>query len=151
MSSKEKSVLITLIEQALNERIHTLKDELKDIIASRDSESKSSAGDKYETSRAMMQIAQAQTERQLNQQHNLLEQIRLISNDKVVTTARQGALIATNHGKFFLAIGLGEFTTKAGKYILISPASPIGKAFEGKGEGDGFSFMGKAFKITSIT
>lgn len=151
MPNQEKKELIIYLENLLKERINNAQEELNSIIESRNNESKSSAGDKYETGRAMMQLAEQQAQTQLAKQHTILKQITEVKNAKAATKVELGSLVKTNNGDFYLAVGIGEVDTTSGKYICISPISPIGKAFRNKSAEETFTFMGKQYEIISIT
>ena len=117
-------------------------------------ETKSSAGDKYETTRAMMQIEIENCSKQLAESqklHNTLKQIVFQSNYQNVVL---GSVIETNQGLFFMAIGIGkmeitlESVTKI--FFVISPSSPIGEKLHHKKIADEFIFNGKKFVILDI-
>ena len=99
------------------------------------SETKSSAGDKHETGRAMLQLEMEKASQQLNGVHEMksaLSKINLKSSDQV----KLGSLIITNIAKYFLAISAGEIKLENQIYYAISPSSPIGKLLLGKRVGD---------------
>ena len=112
-------------------------------------ESKSSMGDKYETTRAMMQLekeklaGQAQEAQQLKR---VLAELNLAASDSV----RLGSLVETKTGSYFLAVSLGKVILEGKSYFVVSPAAPIGKAMLGKAVGESFSFNGISFDIKSI-
>ena len=99
------------------------------------SETKSSAGDKHETGRAMLQLEMEKASQQLKGVHEMksaLSKINLKSSDQV----KLGSLIITNIAKYFLAISAGEIKLENQIYYAISPSSPIGKLLLGKRVGD---------------
>ena len=99
------------------------------------SETKSSAGDKHETGRAMLQLEMEKASQQLKGIHEMksaLSKINLNSSDQV----KLGSLIITNIANYFLAISAGEIKLENQIYYAISPSSPIGKLLLGKRVGD---------------
>lgn len=113
-------------------------------------DTKSSAGDKYETGREM---AQQETDRhmaQLAEANKLkiaLNQINpAVKNDRVET----GSVVITNLAKFYVAISAGAISAEGETYMAISPASPIALKMKGSKEGDEFNLNGKVYKIESI-
>src|SRR5947207_1656163 len=90
-------------------------------------EEKSSAGDKYETGRAMAQIARDQAAQQLDEAlklKNALDQINpSTSSVKVVL----GSLVITNLNQFYISISAGKLEVNGDAFIAISPQSPMGK------------------------
>jgi len=91
------------------------------------SETKSSAGDKHETGRAMLQLEMEKASQQLssiNDMKAVLEKISTEKNSKVVCL---GSLIITNKANYYLAISAGKLTIDLVDYFVISTNSPIGK------------------------
>lgn len=103
------------------------------------SETKSSAGDKHETGRAMLQLEMEKAGQQLSsidQMKMVLSKIDLNTTD-VVTF---GSLVMTNHLNYFLAISAGEIKIGNESFYAISTNSPIGKLLIGKRVGESFKF-----------
>jgi len=104
----EKEFLITHLLEYLSNRKNSIEQELREIVISRNNESKSSAGDKYETGRERIQQEKDKLEGTLN---NLKTQIAVVDKIKKQKTGKHlvnlGSLIKTNKGKFFISIGLG--------------------------------------------
>lgn len=117
---------------------------------SRDSDTKSSAGDKFETGREMMQREMDKISASIDQyknQVNLLSKINLHRNYLVVDL---GGLITTDHENYYLSIGLGKIEINSEIIYAISLDSPIGQLFKGKRVGDTVEFRGKTLKINQL-
>ncbi|MBJ2173437.1 GreA/GreB family elongation factor [Aureibaculum sp. A20] len=119
---------------------------VKEIISSNQkalhSETKSSAGDKHETGRAMLQLEMEKAGQQLaviDQMKMILDRVLINDNSEIV---KLGSLVLTNKHNYFLAISAGEFKMENEAYYVVSVASPIGKLLLGKKEGDAFEFNG---------
>lgn len=115
-----------------------------------ESETKSSAGDKHETGRAMLQLEMEKASQQfasISLMQEVLQKIEIHKKNKI---GKLGSLIYTNQGNYFLAVSIGQITINEDNYFVISPSSPIGKLLLGKKKGDDFSFNGKEFKIKEI-
>lgn len=113
-------------------------------------DTKSSAGDKYETGREMMQQETNRNMTQLNEANKLkvaLTQITTMASSKQVDN---GSVVTTNNGKFYIAISAGVLLVDGEQYFAISPASPIGLKMKGLKAGNGFSLNGKAYQIENI-
>ncbi len=111
------------------------------------SETKSSAGDKHETGRAMLQLEIEKASQQLEAIHNMkctLARIKLNTTSNVV---KLGSLAVTNQASYFIAISAGEIEIDKQKYYAISLDSPIGKLLLGKTKNNDFIFNGKPIKI----
>jgi len=110
-------------------------------------DTKSSAGDKYETGRAMMQQEKDRNTTQLNEANKLMVALNHISikgNSNVIET---GSLVITDNGRFYIAISAGTLVVDGESYFAVSPASPIGLKLKGLKAGDGFDLNGKGYKI----
>src|SRR3954468_6378931 len=80
-------------QQGINEAQQASKDDTK-----------SSAGDKYETGRAMMQQETDRNMAQLNEANKLKVALNRISFAGVSAVADSGSVVKTNNGNFYLAI-----------------------------------------------
>jgi transcription elongation GreA/GreB family factor len=112
--------------QLLNDKIQELEKILAELSESATNNTKSSAGDKHETGRAMIQIEQETIGKQLNdilEQKNLLEKIDPNQNPSQII---KGSLVKTNKGYLFLSIALGKITVDEKTVMVISPQSPLG-------------------------
>jgi len=147
-----KSLVIKQMILDVEEKIHLSKGQINSINHSKSSATKSSAGDKHETGRAMMErelaIAEFQIQKALLQKADIGNLQNVPSDDGEV---RFGSLVHTSNGYFILGIGLGKITTDGSMCFAISSASPIGKELMGKKEGDLFEFNSSEIEILSIT
>ena len=104
------------------------------------SETKSSAGDKHETGRAMLQLEMEKTSQQLDGIHDMRLILSKVMIDDISEIIRLGSVVITNRGNYFLAISAGEINISGSKYFAVSTASPIGKLLLGKRVGNAFVF-----------
>jgi hypothetical protein len=112
--------------QLLNNKIQTLQNTLHELSEGAISDGKSSAGDKHETARAMMQLEQEKISKQLDEV--LAQKTILQKNDRTITLEQitKGSLIKTNKGYLFLSIALGKINVEGVDVIVLSPQSPLG-------------------------
>ncbi len=128
----------------------TLTKSIEDVQRSLTSESKSTAGDKHETGRAMLQLEReklGEQAQQLQQMENLLSRIE---NNPSQETCVLGSLVETNLGTYYLGISLGQMSVEGKSVFAISLQSPIGKLLFGKKIQDVFIFNGKNILILEI-
>lgn len=95
------------------------------------SETKSSAGDKHETGRAMLQLEMEKASQQLSEVYKMkatLERVNLQQNSE---RAALGSIILTEKFNYFLAISVGKVIVDAYEYFVVSTNSPIGKQLLG--------------------
>ncbi len=113
-------------------------------------ETKSSAGDKYETGRAMMHIEKEKHGFQLEQNQVIRQRLSQIDVEKSQTRIQLGTLVCTNQGNYFTGVSLGELHIDGNSYFTLSMSSPLGKAFLNKEQGDKFEFRGKNITVESL-
>ncbi len=114
-------------------------------------DTKSSAGDKYETGREMMQQETNRNMAQLTEANKLKIALGQITADGPPSAKVQpGSLVLTNNGKFYIAISAGSLIYSNETYFAVSMASPIGMLLQGKKCGDSFRLNNKEYIIQSI-
>lgn len=114
------------------------------------SETKSSAGDKHETGRAMLQLEMEKASQQISVIQHMKEVLAKININNTNNLISLGSVIITEKANYFLAISMGKATVEDQDYYIISSASPIGRLFLGKKEGDVVQFNGNSITIKSI-
>ncbi len=113
------------------------------------SEDKSSAGDKYETSRAMGHLDRDMYAKQLseaNRELHFFQKINFEKNGHIII----GSLVLTTHKNYFIAAGIGILKIGNTEVITLSANAPLGKLLLGKKSGDDVQFMQNTFRITDI-
>lgn len=134
----------------LNEKIQRLEEALRELKLGTENESKSSAGDKHETARAMMHLEQEKLAMQLDE---LLRQKNELLKIEVSNTAKQitkGSLIKTNKGFLFLSVGIGKIVTDDIPVFSLSMQSPLGKNLMGMEAGGELTTNGMQYVIEEV-
>lgn len=145
-----KEALYKACEEDTEKRINVIERNLKSIEESRNNETKSSAGDKYETGRAMLQIEEENNKTQLSQAMIVKHQLRKINWRKESQIVELGSLVTTTNGEYYLSIGLGKITLNNQDYYCVSAISPIGLKMMNKTAGDEIEFNGAKITIKEI-
>ncbi|HWD86685.1 MAG TPA: hypothetical protein VG367_01065 [Mucilaginibacter sp.] len=145
-----KEQLYKMCVDYVQKRINEARQAIADAQESADEETKSSAGDKYETGREMMQQETDRNQAQLNEANKLMVQLSGISYGTASSSANPGSLVDTNFGKFFIAISAGTLSLGSQTYYAVSPASPIGVKLNGTKAGDEFSLNGRAYRVEKV-
>ena len=154
MDTREKISFKNLLKQhcqsLIEGRIQSAIKGMDNAQEAANNEEKSSAGDKYETSRAMGHLERDLHARQLAENRKELASLNTIDTHILYERIGAGAYFETAAAAFFIAAGLGR-QNMAEKWIyFLSPGAPLAKAVEGKSVGDLFLFMGKQTSITSV-
>jgi transcription elongation GreA/GreB family factor len=113
-------------------------------------DTKSSAGDKYETGRAMMQQETNRNLTQLNEANKLKVALNQINPEGTASIVETGSLVITDNGNFYIAISAGVLTVEGEKYFAVSPASPIGLLLKGQKKDEKISLNGKHYLVKTV-
>ena len=146
----EKVAVHSKCVEWVSEKINEVQKELQEIKNSAFAETKSSMGDKYETSREMMMQESNKLGDQLEILSNQLTILHSIDLAKELSEVKLGALVETNVAKYFLSIPLGVVKYTKDQVFALSPNAPIAKMMLGKRAGDQFSFNGRNQQILSL-
>ena len=90
-------------------------------------ESKSSAGDKHETGRAMLHLEMEKASQQLEVANRMKETLQRIHLNSVSEKVKLGSLVTTDQGIYFLSISAGQLEVTGKNYYAVSSSSPIGE------------------------
>lgn len=144
----QKSAIINAFKQKLDASLHSINDAINQTEQSLQDETKSSAGDKYETSREMLQADLDRLESQRSILQNSLALFADSTNNERIN-AGSIAEITIDQQPHTLYIGpaIGNIKTEHGEVRSISTASPLGAALLGKLPQEEFSWNGKSIRI----
>ncbi len=145
-----KSSLISHLIEIVDKAIADIRSQMQELITHAANDSKSSAGDKHETGRAMMQQAQEQLGKQLQEaemKRASLARIQTLSTTEVIG---EGSLVITNENMLLLAAPLGKIQFEEKDVFVISMQSPLAQALKGKKGGDTILFQQKQINILSV-
>jgi hypothetical protein len=137
-------------QKFVNERLQTIEKTIRSSKKALASETKSSAGDKHETGRAMLQLEMEKAGQQLQTISLLKETLSKIDFSKNSEIAHLGSIIITAKRNYFLSISAGQLVIENNVYFAISTSSPIGKLLLGKQMNETVFFNGETIKIIEI-
>ncbi|MBD1426632.1 hypothetical protein [Sphingobacterium arenae] len=144
-----KKELLRRCFKKIEERLGEISIAIQQAQEATENETKSSAGDKYETSREMLQQDLNRFHIQLSQarkDHILLQKIEV----GIKKNVEIGAIVTTDYLTYFIAVSLGQQEIGGKKIVVISPASPIGKLLVGAATGEYISLNGTKQLITGV-
>jgi transcription elongation GreA/GreB family factor len=145
-----KSQLLQYCKTQIDERIQRSRESIQFAQEAANTEEKSSAGDKYETGRAMAQRERDQAAGQLAEALKLKDVLDRINPSVKAIQVSLGSLIISDKGKFYIAISLGSLKLDGVNYFIISQESPIGKLLINKTTQDNFPFNNENHTILEI-
>lgn len=145
-----KKALVAACAQQIAGKLQALEDGMKALAEAAENDSKSTAGDKHETARAMVQLEQERMGKQLKEAQEQAQEFQRIDFQRIVVQVAPGALVQTPQAWFLIAIPLGKVVLNGQTVFVISPQSPLGKALQGLTLHGNVSFNGVSYEILSI-
>ena len=134
----------------VEKRFNTIQNTINEIQESLTSETKSSAGDKHETGRAMLQLEREKAGNQLAEIQKIKENLSKINSSNMSKFVGLGSVVYTNKSNYFIAISAGEFQVENELFYAISTNTPIGQLLMGKTADDDVIFRDTKFTITRV-
>lgn len=134
----------------VSERLQIVQQAIDSAAEAGNDETKSSAGDKHETARAMMQLEQEKNGKQLQEILELQKLFEKIDITKKSTKVELGALVLTNQQNFYISISAGKINVGNEMYWALSPQAPLAKKMLGLLAGNTFEFNGNSFVVNQI-
>ena len=148
--NKLKQQIFDKCSDYVESRFSTVQSSIEEIQESLTSETKSSAGDKHETGRAMLQLEREKAGQQLAEIENVKNALAQINIEKISETVILGSLVYTSQFNYFIAISAGLITVDSETFYAISPQTPMGQLLLGKRAGDSFIFREQVIVVKEI-
>ena len=143
-----KPALQALCHAFIEQRIAAARTAMQAAQESSSSETKSSAGDKYETGREMANAERDRNAAHMQQAQQLQAELARISPDASCDTVRPGALVHTSLGVFYVSISAGKL--EGHDVFAVSAAAPVAVALKGLRAGQEAVFNGKAVRVLAV-
>jgi transcription elongation GreA/GreB family factor len=144
--SSSKSEILSKLREHLSESLEEARRDYVLAKESRDSDTKSSAGDKFETGREMMQREMDKLSALIDTTENSLKKLQSLPSAAAAAIVCEGSLVETDQENYFISIGFG----KIDDVYAISVESPLGALLKGKKIGESVEMRGKKITIKSI-
>lgn len=145
-----KQSLYQFCKVFVDERLIRIQQNIQQIQESLSSETKSSAGDKHETGRAMLQLEREKLGQQLHEAEKMAVVLSRISITNKSKTIVLGSYVKTSKSDYFLAVSAGKYNKDSKTIYCISGRTPIGQLLLSKSIGDVVSFDGEKIRIINI-
>ncbi len=150
MDVHQKSVLYQKCQEYVQHRIDGIREAIALSQDSANEETKSSAGDKYETGRAMMQLEIEKLTAQLNEASRVAAVLAQISPDTPCSEVLPGSLVTTSMANYYISVSAGKIVIDGVIYYAIAPDSPLAQVMRRKRAGESFTFQNKTVIVHSI-
>lgn len=145
-----KKELFKIAYRLIEEKLEFNRKALQELKESAGSETKSSAGDKHETGRAMVHLEQEKMAHQLAGNQRIQSVLDKIDPEISNSAISIGSLVITDKLRFFVSVALGKVEVNKTEYYLVSPTSPLAKQFIGKQKGNTIQFNNQDYAIEEI-
>lgn len=134
----------------VQEQLDTIQSSLDQLMEAKTNETKSSAGDKYETGMAMIQNQEQLYKRQQVDARNRANVLKSIDPTITKPTIDNGSLVKLSTGWFYIAVAVGKISIANLDLFVISKQSPLGVLIKNKNSGDMIKLNGKEIHIESV-
>jgi len=145
-----KQSLIEQCEEFVQEKIDVSEKLMNEAQDSANNETKSSAGDKFETGRAMMHAERDKSAQQLSEAMKIKMQLDQLKRAESSETIAFGSVVMTSYGNYFISISAGRIIVDEEKYFAISPQAPLAKYLQHKKVGNVIDFNDQNIKILEV-
>jgi hypothetical protein len=146
-----KKHLIERVKAVIEERLQELDRQFSELQQALLSDTKSSAGDKHETSRTMTQLEQEKLGKQLHELNHMRSTFLRINSTDQFDAIQMGNIILTSEGWYYLCVPLGKVTIDEQLTLFcLSPLSPLGNLLIGKKAGDKLTFNSREIEIQTV-
>lgn len=146
----DRKKFIDQISEQLYSQLVELKIDLQELKSEMENDTKSSAGDKFETSREMSAQEFRRLQTQIEYKTELIHQLNQLPNSKAVSV-QYGSLVELNNQWILLGVGAGKFEIENTVVMCLSIHSPLGIVLVGKQKNDSIHFNNNTFTIQSIS
>lgn len=148
--SNRKKELISACFDFVQQRKSRIRTAISDLEEALKLETKCSAGDKYETGRAMLHLEFEKLALQMQQYQQLEKTLSFIDANTKHEKVEFGAIVETKTANYFISIPAGKFEIEKEIYFAVGVASPVAKAFMNKKATDIFELNGTSGAILEI-
>lgn len=145
-----KHAVVRRLTELLNTRIDACNEAIVSTRAAFATDTKSSAGDKHEVGRAMVQQELDKLEAQRAKLLQLRQDLKQLPLDGLPERVGLGSLVVTDQGTYLIGIGWGAVDVDGEVCYAISLASPMGQALKDLEVGMTVKFQGRMITVLKI-
>ena len=150
MIESSREALYRFCEKFIESRYARINSNIDSLQEALTAETKSSAGDKHETGRAMIQLEREKLGHQLAEIQLLQELFKKIPIKTGSSKVGLGSVVYTDMQNYYMGVSAGELKIDGVSYFAIAPNTPIGKLLLGKVVGDVVVFNSKKMEILQL-
>mgnify|MGYP006158001709 CR=1 FL=1 len=145
-----KKYLFIHCKVELERKLNVFENQKNELKQALNSESKSSAGDKYETGRAMIHLEMEKLGNQIADAERKYKKLQSLKNQKNKKAIGLGSVVFTDKANYYVSIAADLCKIDLVKFYCISTLSPIGLLLLGKKINDKIEFNNQVITIIKI-
>jgi transcription elongation GreA/GreB family factor len=146
----QKRVVVHQLSELLKERLLASNEAITTTRAAFTSDTKSSAGDKHEVGRAMVQQELDKLEAQRAKLLQLQQELKQMPVECRSDRIGFGSLVVTDQGSFLIGISFGAVEVESQVVYAISLTSPMGQALKGQEAGATVHVQGRSHVVVDV-
>ena len=147
----DRQAVVVALRTALTAAMQDARSAMEELSSSLGKETKSTAGDKHETGRAMVQREMEQAGGRLARCEAMQAVASRLDLDRARTSVGPGAIVVSGDARLLIGVGLGPFEVPGlGRFQAISADAPIAMALSGGKAGERREFRGRPWVIESV-
>lgn len=147
---KTKQILYSRCLEFIENRFQTIQNTIQEIQESLLSETKSSAGDKHETGRAMLQLEREKAGNQLAEIQKIKQIFSKVDVSKSSKIVGLGSVVYTSNANYFIAISAGKLKVENDFFFAISANTPMGQLLLSKTIGNIIVYNNSEFEVINV-
>lgn len=147
---KLKKELISACFDFVEQRKGRIRAAITDLEEALKLETKCSAGDKYETGRAMLHLEFEKLALQMQEYQKLQKTLSFIDPNTKSDKVAFGSVVKTETANYFISIPAGKLEIDQESFFAVGTASPVAQTLMHKKETDGFILNGNSGIILKI-
>lgn len=151
MNAVNRGEVVAALDAAMQRENQRARDAFEALQRSLEGEAKSTAGDKHETGRAMVQLEMEQAVARMARLESMTRQWHALDPNLGRTSIRPGAVVLTAAGGFVIGVAWGAFSGPSEVvWRGISSDAPLALALMGKEAGSEVTFREKNWQILDV-
>ncbi|SFN37218.1 DNA phosphorothioation-dependent restriction protein DptG [Paenimyroides ummariense] len=146
----DRKELKQLVLDTLNNQIENLQNQISSLSEDAQNDAKSSAGDKHETSLAMMHLEQEKLNAKLTEFLDMQQVALKLSESKTVEKVVLGSIVKTSKAIFYVSVPIQPVNYKNTQVFCVSVYAPLIQSLLNKEVGAEVTFNNISHKIVEI-
>ncbi|AGA78250.1 hypothetical protein [Echinicola vietnamensis] len=146
-----KKEVYSALHALLQEKQKAIEANIDQLKQSAAEDTKSSAGDKYETGREMVRQEIDKAVMMQQEYQVQMDQLNGIDPEERHEKVRVGSFVVTDRAAMFIAVGFGKIEVNGQVVFVISPQAPLARLMMNKAAGASLTFNGTPQQLVHVS